>query len=299
MVDRVKDFFTGSVRFRVDGDFRVLNRFRKYGLKDVEIGGDFVCFSVSLRYVRELKRQLPKASTMENKNIFRVLNLFYMRWALSVCVVACIVALVVLGNFVFRIKVVGVEGAQRAQVEQFIAGQGFGTLMRKNQSRADVLVQDIIANFDFVAHASVRIVGNAVYFWIYAIEPPRNPTGNDDIVSAHDAVVTSVILASGRAMVMVGSVVHAGDVLIRGEFQTGVDADGNAIFTPVRAVGEVLGLVSHSEFGVGVTSDELLQRIVTRTGISAKDFDKVESFVGADGGLEVVASVIKSIVLRG
>ena len=299
MFDRVKDFFVGAVRFCVQGDFRVLNRFRRYGLKDVEIGEDFVCFSVPLKYAQEVKRFLPKARTVENANIFRVLNLFYMRWVLSVCIIACIVMFAVLGNFVFRIKIVGVEGTQRVEVEQFVASQGFGTLMPKNQDRANALVQEIIANFDFVAHASVRMVGSTVYFWIYSIEPPKNPTGNDDIISAHDAVVTSVILASGRSLVSVGSVVHAGDVLIRGEFQTGVDADGGAVFTPVRAVGEVLGLVSHSEFGVGMTTEQLLQRIVERTGILVEDFDKIETFVTAEGGLEVVASVIKSIVLRG
>jgi len=271
----MKNFFGGSVRFCVQSnDINLLNRIRKFGIRDVEVEYE-ISFSTALKNAEIIKKYLPKGgyTAVENKNSFRVMNFFYTRKLVSVLTIVCLLGFIISTGFIFRVEVSGVEGRQREEVERFLRQSGFRQVMPKTVGFGEVSNQ-ITTNFDFVAHTSSRIVGSTLHFRVYTVPTPKN-TETGDIVSRHDAIVTSVVVASGTPLVNVGSIVHAGDILIQG----------------TRAMGVVMGTVSFSDFGTD--REEVLQRIITGSGI--ENFDKIEVFE-IPSGLEVVASITKSIV---
>jgi len=243
-----------------------------------------------------------KYSVSVNTNFFGVLNVFYSRIALSVATIVCIVAVFILSGFVFNVKVVGVEGEQASEVAAFVEAQGARRLVRKSKAGASTVAGEIVRNFDYVAHASSKIVGNTLIFNVYSVAVVKE-SDNCDIVAAMEGVVTNVIVASGRAMVSIGDIVRVGQVLIKAERQVGAIDVGRdefgrlvqeGIYIPCRAVGEVLADIKYSEFGANTTAEALLAKIVARSGV--QKFDKVESFSVVQGMLEVVATVNKSIV---
>jgi len=232
-----------------------------------------------------------------------LLDVFYSRLALSGAAVAAVVAFFVLSGFIFNVKVIGVEGDQQSEIATFVRAKGVQPLLHKSSGRAVVVAGEIIGNFDYVAHASSKVVGNTLIFNVYSVAVPQGSQQGGDIVATADGVVTNVIVASGRAMVKSGDVVREGQVLIKGERQVGAIDVGRdefgkliqeGIYAPCRAVGEILADVKFSEYGRNTTVDELLAKIIIKSGITK--FDKVESFTSSMGVLEVVATINKSIV---
>jgi len=244
-----------------------------------------------------------KYSVRHNKNFFGLLDVFYSRAALSIAALVAVIAFFVLSGFVFNVKIIGVEGEQQTEVSAFVRAQGVRPLFHKSTGLATVVAGQIVGNFDYVAHASSKIVGNTLIFYVYSVAVPDDINQNSDIIATSDGVITNMIVASGRALVRVGDIVREGDILIKGERQIGAIDVGRdefgkliqeGVYAPCRAVGEVLADVKFSEYGANTTVDELLVKIIVRTGIT--NFDRVESFTSAAGGLEVVAIINKSIV---
>lgn|GEM_PF-2050216 len=300
MFKRLGGFFAGAVRFRVESkDFRILNRLRGLKLSDVTIDDEVFEFSVPLRNGNRARQFLrnQKFTETANFNILGVLNVFYSRIAFSVALTVCLIALIISGNFIFRIKVLGVEGERLTEIAQFI-GQNPDSSIKpftlKSSANAQKTATDIIARFDYVAHASSKIVGNVLYFQIFAVNMPGDTDENKDIIATNDGVITQIIVASGTAAVKPGDIVRKGDVLIMAKYKTGVDLDGAPVYESTRAVGEVRADVSYSEFGFHTSLDELLNKIILRTGIT--NFDKVETFMPIKDVLEVVATINVSIV---
>jgi len=282
----IKNFLTGSARFRIQSnDFRLLNRLRIYKLSDVVISDKTLEFTVPLKNMNAVKNLLPKSEVKINKNIFGLMDVFYMRPALSISAVVCLIMFIVFGNFVFRIKVIGVEGSQQHEIARFIQ---IKPLSLKSNLQARITAESIVKNFDYVAHASSKIVGSTLYFLVYTVPLPGDKNNNSDIIAAHSGVITKVVVASGRALVSAGDIVRQGDVLIKGEYQI-----GELEFARCRAVGEVMADVSYSEFGMNTTAEALLAKIIARTGI--QNFDRIETFTPLKGVTEVVATINRSI----
>ena len=302
----MRTFFEGRATFRVEKcDFTILNRLRIYNVADVFISENELRFTVPLRFVTQVKTVLArqKYTVCINKNFFALTNVFYTRVALSITALVCLIALFILSGFVFKVKVIGVEGDQEREIANFVHTQGARPLTHKSRGNAARVAGEIIGNFDYVAHASSKIVGTTLIFNVYSVATPSSNTENRDIVATTDGVITNLIVASGRPLVRVGDSVRAGQILIKGERQIGAIDIGRdefgkliqeGVYAPCRAVGEVLADVKFSEFGINTSVDELLAKIIARTGI--QKFDKVESFSHSPGVLEVVATVNKSIV---
>jgi len=301
----IRAFFEGRVTFTIEGcDYMLLNRLRKFCVSGVQVKECSLCFTVPLRFQRQVEMMIARQeyTVKTNSNFFGVLNVFYSRLALSIAVLVCILAFFVLNGFVFNVKIIGVESEQERQVSDFVRSYGARPFVRKSNNSVHEIASLLPANFDFVAHASSKVVGNTLIVSVYTVTV-AGEIQNSDIVATVDGVVTNLVVASGRAMVSVGDAVRAGQVLISAQRQVGaIDIERDeygkliqeGIFVPSRAVGEVLADVQYTEYGVGITFDELLAKIVERTGI--QNFDRVEQFSAVDGTLEVVATINKSIV---
>lgn len=286
MFNRIKDFFVGCARFRLENnDFRILNRLRNFKLTDVVIVDGSVEFTVPLKYVSDVE-MITKSKGKKNANIFGVLNTFYMRRALSIAAIISVVTFIFLTSFVFRIRVIGVSPQRTQEIVQFI---DIKPLSFKSIKKAQRVAAEITNRFDYVAHASSKIVGNVLYFKIYSVDMPGDTNVNNDIIATEDGVITNIIVASGRVMVKVGDAVRKGDILIKGEHRIGDD-----VYAPTRAVGEIMADVKYSEYGYNTTTEVLISKIIVRTGI--KKFDRIETFIPVKDVLEVVATLNKSIV---
>jgi len=302
----VKASFFGRATFSVEKcDFSLLNRLRMCYVQDVRIDDDGLQFTVPLRFIAQVKMLVGRYtySVKVNKNFFGLIDVFYSRLVLSGAALVAVVAFFVLSGFIFNVKVIGVEGEHHSEITAFVQAQGMRPLFHKSNGRAVVVAGEIIGNFDYVAHASSKVVGNTLIFNVYSVSVPKGSQQGGDIVAKMDGVVTNVIVASGRAMVKVGGVVRQGDILIKGERQVGAIDVGRdefgkliqeGVYEPCRAVGEILADVKYSEYGTNTTVDELLAKIIVKTGLS--NFDKVESFTSPVGVLEVVVTINKSIV---
>jgi sporulation protein YqfD len=244
----IKTFLLGSARFSVEcGGVVLLNRIKKFAPYNIALSGDMLCFTVSLLHVKAVKDILRREAytVIENKNIFAFLNIFYARTVLCIAAAIVLCVLVTLGNFIFSIKISGVSTEQHGQISSYLASQNIKTLMPKSKVRAQVIAQSMISQFDFVAHAAAKIIGSTLIFNIYTVEIPIDTQVNSDIIASADGVITDIIVASGKQLVGVGDVVRKGQVLIKGEYQTGENTS-----LPCRAVGEVFADTSYSRMTV-------------------------------------------------
>lgn len=260
----IKDFFRGRARFflkNTNNSVYILNKLRVYCVDDVQLNARNMSFYVPLIHKSTVARILrnEKFTYKTNLNIFNILNFFYMRVALSVTAILCLVALIISNYFVFRVEVHGADAAHTMQIFEYLNSQNMKALTPKSDKSTQVTAQAITEHFDFVAHTSGKIVGSTLVFSVYEVKVADDKNNNNDIVSTADSVIKSIIVASGRAVVSVGDIVRKGDVLIKGEYKIS-ETETRAC----RAVGEVIAEVKYAMSVV--LFDEC--QTMTRTGAS-------------------------------
>ena len=143
-------------------------------------------------------------------NIFQI--------ALSrICVpIALIVAFLVVyaaNFFVFKVDIRGTEILSSAEIRQYLQSQNIGGLTNKNFINSPALELDLLENFPQISMVSVMIKGLTL---VVNIKEKENYTPETlcDIIADFNGRITSINVISGTALVAVGDIVRAGDVLV-------------------------------------------------------------------------------------
>jgi len=214
-----------KVKFSLaDADLKTINRLRKFNLYDIEMVENTANFSVSLAHKNAVTALLGKRTFTVNEpnNIFTLLNFFYTRAALVAMVVVCLASFIVTQQFVFRVRVEGLSGAEHTMVSTYLQSRGISGITPKRTAKKPDLAHDIVQQFPFVASTNIQIKGSKLIITINRAENvvPRIPTG--DIICTVDGVIGDIVVFSGTPNVTVGDVVRKGDILVTGTRPTAI-----------------------------------------------------------------------------
>jgi len=218
-------FFIGSVRFRIDDEgIGLLNRLKKYKLRDIEMYEGGVAFSVNLVHKSAIKRFLGRKpyTHVDNGNAVAVMNFFYARAVLVIAVCCSVVAFGITEQFAFRVNLEGVSGKERTQVLAYMQERGLCGITSKSMARDKGLAVEIVKRFDFLADAHISLRASTITVAVHRAENIAGKIANADIVATHDGVVADIIVFSGTANVSNGDVVRVGDVLVTGTRPTAI-----------------------------------------------------------------------------
>jgi len=202
----------------------LLNKLRKFNLREIRIEDDELYFSVNLAYKSAVCQVLGKNKyfIIENNNIFRSLNFFYTRSVFAITAAACVAAFIMLEQFVFKVKVEGLTGDEHKQIVRYLETNGIKKFSQKRSQNTFEVAQDIVNEFDFIAAANVQVRGATLIYIFLRADNVISQIPNKDIITAHDGVIADIIVFSGTALVSAGDVVHAGDVLVTGTRPTAI-----------------------------------------------------------------------------
>jgi len=215
-------FYTSSIlgvtKFIVhDEGTNLINRLRKFKLRQIEITGAGISFCVALKYKSNIERILGRRifTSKTSNNVFTIANFLYARIALVIAAITCSIGFLICEQFSFRTQICGVEGAEKQHVAQFLRNNGFGAVTPKARAKDMELLVNLVNAFPFVAHASMTIQGSTISVNILRVDNFESEILGD-IIATMDGVVAEILVFSGTANVMVGQVVKQGDILVGG-----------------------------------------------------------------------------------
>lgn len=254
----LKNFLTGSITFTIDDPgVSLINRLKKYTPSNIRLAeGGKLCFTVPLLYKNRVMALLKSVqyTMVENRNALRGIGFLYARITLVTSIIVCVVALALLNTLIFRIHVEGIDNEDEVAVRAYLQSIGVTPLVRRRAADLDYATRGIVENFDFAAHSSAVIRGNTLIVRVYPTERPAI-VETYDLVSNYDAIITEIVVLSGIPVVTVGDAVRAGQTLVHGAFQVGVEVlepnpDGTQNYAPItaptRAVAIIRGITSTS-----------------------------------------------------
>ena len=259
-----RKFFLPTLTFEIENaSSSILNKLSDFNIKNVKTKEDGLVFDVPLIYKRRVEKVLGNQSFIikRHRNIIDVISFFYSNSIFVGCLVFMIIVLTIMNGLVFRINIQGLEGEEKLQVIQFLRDNGVRNLTwRRSHSRE--LATQLIQEFDFIVHSNMSARGTTLVFNIYRASTPPGAS-RTDIISMHDAVITSLIVISGIPRVQIGDIVRVRQVLVEASFQIGVevgemDEYGNWTYSPIThpgvAIAQIHGEISFSRSSV--TSSE-------------------------------------------
>jgi sporulation protein YqfD len=221
--------------------------------------------------------QREKHTMTINNNVFSVLNFFYARFVLCMMAVVAFASFLVLDRLIFSVEIKGVDNEQQSEVRAFLNQNNVRRLTWKSEAVGERASVAVVQHFDFIAHASHKIVGNTLVFNVHTVNNAV-PQGGSDIIANMNGIITRMIVVSGTANFNVGDEVRVGDVLIRGEYQVSEET-----FAPTRAVGEVWADVNYTR----TANIHSSAYVMTRTG---KQSTKTQVFIGGISGSRAIGN---------
>jgi hypothetical protein len=231
-MSKIKNFFGGVVRFRVlCGSEALINKLRKYRVRDIKICGEYISFTAPILYagqIRVLLRNYEYTAT-ENSNLINGVNFLINRFVLSVAVLICCVLFFVFDFFIYSVKVTGGTQELRADIQSFLTENGIKKFSLKQRLADGNVADSIVNNYPTVAHANIRIYGNTAVITVAEAESnPVKPPVN--LFAQFDAVIKEIYVGSGSAKVTVGDVVKKGDLLVENGYADKVLIMGEVLF---------------------------------------------------------------------
>jgi similar to stage IV sporulation protein len=178
-----------------------------------------VSFVVSLAHADKVKKLLSnfEYTASQNYNLSRGINFFLNRIALSISVLVCTAVFFILDGFVYTVCVNGADGELTAGIYSYLNEIGIKRFTAKRYIADTDIANGIIKAFPNVAHSNVRVDGNTLTVTVLPAE--NNPAEvPQNVYSKYNAVIKRVMAASGRAIVEVGDVVRAGDLLVENAY---------------------------------------------------------------------------------
>ena len=273
-------FTKGYVRLRVTGfsveRFLSMAAYRGVYLWDVRRAPDGVYVNVSVQGFRRLKgcgRKTKCRTKIVEKNGLPFIAFRYRKRKLLMGGIAFFVlALFVLSTFIWRIEIVGTESVAHDTILTFLEEQGLHTGAFKHTLDANSITRELLNHFDEISWADIHTRGTRTTVMI-AEAIPRQPIIDRHtpahVVATQDGLITGIATSSGAPLVRQNDVVRAGEMLVSGTLELGVDM-GNPSTVYVHAYAEVWARRYHNiEFTVPLAYSEKVYtgRVTTRRSV--------------------------------
>lgn len=190
-MNKILCFIYGIVTFRVvDYDILRINRLRRFVPFNVKCEYGITTFSVRLKHARATRRTLNgfEYTEYENVNLSRGVRYLSSRVALCIIIALCGLLYFLSDCFVYNIRVVGGEDELNVSVENYLQRMGVTRYSLKMKVDAGKIANNVVFNFDNIAHANVRLRGSTLVVSILSAE-----VNNDiDKIQLGNYIVTDV-----------------------------------------------------------------------------------------------------------
>ena len=211
---------------------RLLNKMSAdFELFDIKKDGTKGQFCISLSKDKKLCKQMKNFDIqIEQKRGFGILYhllCLVKRYGIMPAFFLAVAFFVVCSNFVFGIKIMGIESISKTEVVQILKQNGFEKINKKSDIDTSKFEKALASNLKNVSLVSIIIKGNTLVVSIKEKVQNSEYENKDNfapIVSDFDGVLTKVQLVQGTLNKKVGDIIKKGDVLV---FPYIVDASGN------------------------------------------------------------------------
>ena len=211
---------------------RLLNKMSAdFELFDIKKDGTKGQFCISLSKDKKLCKQMKNFDIqIEQKRGFGILYhllCLVKRYGIMTAFFLAVAFFVVCSNFVFGIKIMGIESISKTEVVQILKQNGFEKINKKSDIDTSKFEKALASNLKNVSLVSIIIKGNTLVVSIKEKVQNSEYENKDNfapIVSDFDGVLTKVQLVQGTLNKKVGDIIKKGDVLV---FPYIVDASGN------------------------------------------------------------------------
>ena len=232
-MSHISNFLCGKVEFRVQGlPLSCLNKLRRYHIRNITVVDDTTIFQTALVHCAAIKKLVSnfEYQVTENYNLFRGVNFLLNHMVLVVAVLLALTAFFWADMKIYQVRVQCNDANLVPAIYEHLNQIGVKKFMPKSQLRHFDLSADLVATFDHVAHAHVRVSGNTlVVDLVTATNQTRKVKTN--IYAQYDAVIKEITAYSGTALVTVGDVVKKGDLLVTDAYPDSVVVTGEVAFT--------------------------------------------------------------------
>ena len=203
----------------------------EFDLFDIKKRGTKLEFCISLSMDKKLCKQMQNFDIqIEQKRGFGILYhllCLVKRYGIMTALLLSVAFFVVCSNFVFGIKVIGLENISQTEVMQILKQNGFEKINKKSDMDTSKFEKALASNLEDVSLVSTVIKGNTLVVSIKEKVQNSEYENKDNfspIISQFDGVLTKVQLVQGTLNKKVGDIIKKGDVLV---FPYIVDSSGN------------------------------------------------------------------------
>ena len=156
-------------------------------------------------------------------------------------------------QFIWNIQISG-GGIYQGEIELFHHENRIYPGMLKKKIDVQKICDGLLNRLPKIAWVRARVSGITLYIEVTeGIQQPRTRSieGNGDIIASCDGIITAIQVYNGIAAVKPGDLVHAGEVLIRGEERAGINTEKKN----VPAAGMILARIWRSAQAVLPTKE--------------------------------------------
>lgn len=224
-------FIKGYVSFEAHGKFpeRFINLTARYGVNiwDAHPSKYGLSASMGISDYRKI-RKIAKKSKIKTKIIQKhglpfFAHKYKTRFGLLAGAAVGIVLLIVLSNFIWCVNITGTKQISPTYLEHILAENGVSVGAYKNNLDVESIERTTTLKIDDIGWMSINITGNIANVEIkekYKKPEILDVQNSCNIKAAEDGVITKIKAYKGKTMVLRGSGVVKGDVLVSGIMDT-------------------------------------------------------------------------------
>ncbi len=224
-------FFRGYVDFCADGKFpeRFMNITARYGINiwnavPVKSGISASMYLGDYRKIRSVARKAKvKAHIINRHGMPFIIDRYKPRLGLAAGAAAGIIILLILSNFIWSIKIIGTSSVSDTYLTQVLADNNVCVGAYKNDIDVESVERRISLKIKQIGWMSINITGNVINVEVKEkTEKPLLDTGTKpcNIKASRDGVITKIKATSGTTVVLTGSGVAKGELLVSGINET-------------------------------------------------------------------------------
>jgi len=267
MLLSIWQFTRGYVRLLVTGfsveRFLNMAAYRGVYLWNVERSPEGVHVNVSIKGFKHLKgcsrKTKCRTKIIEKNGLPFIAFRYRKRKLLMGGIIFFVLMLFTLSSFIWRVEIVGGEGVSHEAILTFLEERGLATGTFKHRLDSQIITSELLNHFDEISWVYIHTRGTRTTIMIAESIPRQilvdrhTPT---HVVAAKDGLITAIATSSGAPLVRQNDVVRAGEMLVSGILELGVDT-GATSHVYVHAYAEVWARRYHPiEFAVPLTFSE-------------------------------------------
>lgn len=234
MLIKLIRFLRGYVDFCASGKFpeRLMNITARYGINmwdavPVENGINGSMYIGDYRKIRSAARKAKVRLRIKKRHGMPfIINRCKPRLGLAAGAAASIVILLILSNFIWSIKIIGTGQISDTYLYKVLAENGVSVGAYKNNLDVQSIERKIMLDVKQIGWMSINISGNIINVEVKEkAEKPKLDTNTKpcNIKAKCDGVITKIKALNGTTVVLRGSGVSKGDLLVSGIVETKLD----------------------------------------------------------------------------